>query len=431
MKTMQAKRAFQLIQGGLWGDEAVGASDDIAVVRVADFQYEGLTAGEAPTRRVVPRHLLEPRLLEPGDLLLEKSGGGNQQNVGRVVEWTGADQAICSNFINMLRPAPGFNSRWLVYIHRWLYVTGRANVCTKQTTGIQNVDLLAYLASPIPSVSYEVQSSIAHFLDRESERIADLGQRLGRTRVLGDEAERALIDQVFEDEPVARLGWMADIQSGLTLGKDYRGSETVEYPYLRVANVQQDRIDIDQMAMVSVPQVVAEKVSLRAGDVLMTEGGDIDKLGRGAVWRGEVDPCLHQNHVFAVRCREPLLPDTLALWTRSSSARMYFERTASRITNIASTNTTKLRALPAPSLSADRQRELLRVFADGTEPLASLRAAAQRMERLLAFYADALITEAVTGQLDVTRVSESQMDERAHAAAEWRLAEIPSASASV
>jgi len=68
-----------------------------------------------------------------------------------------------------------------------------------------------------------------------------------------------------------------------------------------------------------------ERYELREGDVLMTEGGDFDKLGRGTVWRGQVEGCLHQNHVFAVRSNESLLlPAYLAAIARSPYGKRYF-----------------------------------------------------------------------------------------------------------
>jgi hypothetical protein len=100
---------------------------------------------------------------------------------------------------------------------------------------------------------------------------------------------------------------------------------------------------------------VAAGVTLRAGDVLMTEGGDLDKLRRGTVWEGQIAPCLHQNHVFAVRCIEhKVVPHFLAYVTASRYGRDYFEATGKRTTNLAATNATKVarftfRCPPCPS----------------------------------------------------------------------------------
>jgi type I restriction enzyme S subunit len=92
----------------------------------------------------------------------------------------------------------------------------------------------------------------------------------------------------------------------------------------------------------------------------MTEGGDLDKLGRGTVWNGEIENCLHQNHVFAVRpdrCR--LMPEYLALITQTSYARAYFESTGTKTTNLASTSSSKIRDFRIPFVDLDEQRRII------------------------------------------------------------------------
>ncbi len=97
-----------------------------------------------------------------------------------------------------------------------------------------------------------------------------------------------------------RLGDVARVQTGLAKGKKTNGG-SVRLPYLRVANVQDGYVDLTELKTIDVSKSEVERYSLRVGDVLFTEGGDYDKLGRGCVWTGQVTPCLHQNHVFAVR----------------------------------------------------------------------------------------------------------------------------------
>ena len=98
-----------------------------------------------------------------------------------------------------------------------------------------------------------------------------------------------------------RLKFIASVQTGMAKGKDLAGTETVEVPYLRVANVQDGYLDLNDVATMAVPTADLNRYRLQIGDVLMNEGGDFDKLGRGHVWHGQIDPCIHQNHVFAVR----------------------------------------------------------------------------------------------------------------------------------
>jgi type I restriction enzyme S subunit len=106
---------------------------------------------------------------------------------------------------------------------------------------------------------------------------------------------------------VLPLKAISKIQSGITLGKDYGAQSLTEYPYLRVANVQAGHPNLEKVKTIRVTNAEALRCALQTGDVLMTEGGDPDKLGRGCVWEAQITPCLHQNHVFAVRPNHALL----------------------------------------------------------------------------------------------------------------------------
>jgi len=158
-----------------------------------------------------------------------------------------------------------------------------------------------------------------------------------------------------------RLGYLAAIQSGVTVdGKRDQGTDSVTMPYLRVANVQDGHLDLGSVTEIRVPKAVARSAMLRDGDVLMTEGGDLDKLGRGTVWNSEIKNCLHQNHVFAVRPnRGKLMPEYLALITQSSYARAYFESTGTKTTNLASTSSSKIRDFRIPFVNLDEQRRIV------------------------------------------------------------------------
>src|SRR5262245_20537876 len=94
------------------------------------------------------------------------------------------------------------------------------------------------------------------------------------------------------DWAIHPLGDLAEVGSGVTLGRDLDGVPTVELPYLRVENVQDGFLDLIEIKKVRVRPDEANRFLLQPGDVLMTEGGDFDKLGRGCVWRGDVSPCL-------------------------------------------------------------------------------------------------------------------------------------------
>jgi type I restriction enzyme, S subunit len=126
---------------------------------------------------------------------------------------------------------------------------------------------------------------------------------------------------------MTRLKHVSTVQTGVTLsGKGDLADP--EWPYLRVANVQVGYVDLSEIKTVRVPLGKAIASMLRPGDVLMTEGGDVDKLGRGALWRGELPDMLHQNHIFAVRPDEALDSQFLVYWLDGPMARTYFRTTA-------------------------------------------------------------------------------------------------------
>ncbi len=159
---------------------------------------------------------------------------------------------------------------------------------------------------------------------------------------------------------VRSLGEVAVVGGGVTLGRDLPGSQVVELPYLRVANVQDGYLDLSEIKTVSVLKSEVDRYRLEQGDMLMTEGGDFDKLGRGTVWRGQIFPCLHQNHIFRVRpSKEFILPDFLAAVTASSYGKRYFLVSSKQTTNLATINSTQLKAFPVPLPNLDEQGRMI------------------------------------------------------------------------
>ncbi|HVL09771.1 MAG TPA: restriction endonuclease subunit S [Burkholderiaceae bacterium] len=142
------------------------------------------------------------------------------------------------------------------------------------------------------------------------------------------------------------LHTVAEVRTGLAKGKPAL-IDPVEVPYLRVANVQDGHFDLGEIKTILVERSAIKRYQLHAGDVLMTEGGDFDKLGRGAVWSGEISPCLHQNHLFVVRPDSSVLNAIfLAALSSSHYGRAYFESCAKRSTNLASINSSQLKEFP-------------------------------------------------------------------------------------
>ena len=180
-------------QNGLWGDEPNGVSD-VACIRVADFDRVALEIKiEQPTFRSVDPSLLRSRCLEYGDLLLEKSGGGDRQPVGAVVLYMRHESAICSNFVARMPVRIGYEARYLTYLHASLYAIRVNTRSIKQNTGIQNLDSESYLNEFGCFPEILEQRAIASFLDRETAKIDALVAKKERLIELLQEKRTALI----------------------------------------------------------------------------------------------------------------------------------------------------------------------------------------------------------------------------------------------
>ena len=175
--------------------------------------------------------------------------------------------------------------------------------------------------------------------------------------------------------PLVALRDVADIAAGITLGRKTKETELIEVPYLRVANVQDGQLALADIKTVAASRREIDKWTLRDGDLLLTEGGDLDKLGRGACWREQLPICIHQNHIFRVRLpADRYDPDFVSLQVSSPYGKAYFLAHAKKTTGIASINQQVLGAFPllSPPLS-----EQLLIAADLKLQLAAVEEARQ------------------------------------------------------
>lgn len=159
--------------------------------------------------------------------------------------------------------------------------------------------------------------------------------------------------------PIFALADVAEIAAGITLGRKTKDTDLVDVPYLRVANVQDGHLALKELKTVSASRREIEKWALRDGDLLLTEGGDLDKLGRGACWREQVPVCIHQNHIFRVRFpRDRFDPDFVSFQIGSPYGKAYFLAHAKKTTGIASINQRVLGRFPLISPPIGQQRRI-------------------------------------------------------------------------
>jgi type I restriction enzyme, S subunit len=210
------------------------------------------------------------------------------------------------------------------------------------------------------------------------------------------------LSQIPEDWKLVSLKRISEIKGGLTLGKTYEGSLVMK-PYLRAANVQDGYLDLKEVSEIEIPEQLTQKYELQYEDILMTEGGDLDKLGRGYIWEGQIEGCLHQNHVFAISTNQRLLlPKFLMYLTASQFGRDYFESTGKRTTNLASTNSTKVGLLPIPLPPIYEQREIVSYIENNLKQVQKINESIFKQVNKLLNFRKSLIHECVTGMRSIT-----------------------------
>jgi len=252
--------------------------------------------------------------------------------------------------VKVLRVRPGWDT---IYIYHYLRSRQMPNAGYSR-----HFKFLKEVRFPRPPL--DEQRRIAAILDR-----AD-ALRSKRRQVLAhlDGLTQSIFRDMFDagEAGAVPLGEVASVSSGITKGRKLNEQSTRTVPYLAVSNVQDGHLNMAVVKEIGATDLEIGKYALADGDLVLTEGGDPDKLGRGTVWRSELPLCLHQNHIFRVRLPEcgPLLPDYLSAFLGGRSARAYFLRSAKQTTGIASINMTQLRRLPVQVPPLDEQHEFIR-----------------------------------------------------------------------
>ncbi len=177
-------------------------------------------------------------------------------------------------------------------------------------------------------------------------------------------------DETFDDRLIdlpeswawSSLGAIGEIVGGVTVDKKRRPNDPITVPYLRVANVQRGYLDLSEVKRITVERHVAEALALKKGDILLNEGGDRDKIGRGWVWDGQIEGCIHQNHVFRVRPYDPAINPYFVSHFANEMGRRFFVEKGKQTTNLASISLSKISQLPIPIVPSMELQEAMRVL---------------------------------------------------------------------
>lgn len=222
--------------------------------------------------------------------------------------------------------------------------------------------------APVPE-----QTRIADQLDTLLARIQACQDRLEAIPALLKRFRQAVLDAAIDGSLTAEwregrsspdwaestVGACGVVSGGLTKNSR-RESAPLRRPYLRVANVQAGRLELDDVAEIGLTEAEFSKTSLRAGDLLIVEGnGSLEKVGRVAMWSGQIENCVHQNHLIRWRSNGPS-PHWVLTWLLSSTGRSALMERASTTTGLYTLSISKVSSVPIRLPGYEEQEEIIR-----------------------------------------------------------------------
>lgn len=348
--------------------------------------------------------------LKSGDIMIARMPAP----LGRACLYPGSVRpAVTVVDVCIVRPHRDINLTWLMWAINSPQYRELIRQAEKGTTRkrISKKNLIA-LALPIPPT--EEQHRIALTLESHLSRLDSGIHQMRRCTLSVGQARAAFLRTASagryghtgspEDLPAGwalkELSEIAEVVGGVTKdAKRQTDNSLVEVPYLRVANVQRGHLDLTKVATIRVTADKAKRLALTPGDVLLNEGGDRDKLGRGWVWSGEIDNCIHQNHVFRVRLNRDSIHPKLFSWYANTAASRWFEARGKQTTNLASISMSTVKRLPVPIPPLHLQEAMVVDIESFLADLHRLETTVSRSIRGAEALRAALLQAAFTGRL--------------------------------
>ena len=412
------KASVDACRNGIWGEEAQDDGNDIPCVRVADFDRRKLRVELVePTIRNVTEKERIGRVLRRGDLLLEKSGGGENQPVGCVVLYDDPRPAVCSNFVARMVSAPGQDSSYWRYVHAAAYAIRLTVGSINQTSGIQNLDQARYFNEYAVFPPQPEQAAIAAFLDLETDKIDALVEEQRRLIELLKEKRQAVISQAvtkglnqnapMKDSGVEWLGKMpahwgivalkrlGSIRYGIGEPPKYQAEGV---PLIRATNVHAGKLFEDGLVFVDPNDIPSQRIVwLAAGDIIVVRSGAY--TGDSAIIPEAYGRCI-AGFDMVVRCSN-VIPQFLQLALLSSYLKFFQIDLLKLRAAQPHLNAEELGACLVVLPPAAEQTDIVRFLEDQLSRIDALNAEAEAAVGLLRERRSALISAAVTGKIDV------------------------------
>jgi type I restriction enzyme S subunit len=453
--------------GGEWGaavDEGLRRGwTPVSVLRGTDFREWEESRGRRAAERAVKPSSLDRRRLEEGDIVVEISGGGPDQPVGRtlLIDKQALDSArhplICSNFCRQIRLHPSVEPAWIALALRCLYGRGDFNAFQSQTTNIRNLDFRAFLAGtvlPLPPLAEQrrIVERVGELMERvrrASRRVAGVSHTTRRLRqsVLAAgfsgrltedwRAARPGLAPALPETPEGADGWevpapleapevpegwglaplddlLTRVQYGTSMRAD--GDARSGLPVLRMTNIQEGRVDLSGLKYVRRDADGADLsvFLLERGDILFNRTNSPGLVGKAAVYDSDLE-AIFASYLVRLTCDERRVSSRfVCAWINSPWGRQWARTVRTDCVSQSNINTTKLRTLPVPVPPLAEQHEIVQrieralLLADAID--ARVAAAAARIDRL----GQSVFEKALRGDLIAAEAELARREGRAY-----------------
>lgn len=369
-------------------------------LRSANVTWEGVSLDDVKEMNFDDNDY-EKYKLESGDLLLNEASGSPHE-VGKPAIWHGEiDECCFQNTLLRLRPHKVERDYiyWYCYTSALLGQFGEAG----RGVNIRHLGKRGLSQFPIPVAPPSQQTKIVEAIEEHFSRLDAVEAAAVSARRRLDVLRNVIVDRTFYDDAksmhAAEIGDLAEVSGGIQKQPKRRPREN-RFPFLRVANVGRGRLDLADVHEIELFEGEIDRFRLRKGDLLVVEGnGSVNQIGRAALWGGQIEDCVHQNHLIRVRPREDLLPEYLALCWNAPRTAQQIQAVASSTSGLYTLSTRKVNSIRIPVVPLSTQRRVVEQLDQQLRSIESARSAAEDASSHARALRRAVLAQAFAGQL--------------------------------
>ena len=378
---------------GTWGPADINGTP---VLRSTNFTNNGYLKFDNVAFRAVPTKKRTKTILENGDILLEKSGGGPKQPVGRVVYFVSPDAKEYSfgNFIQRLRSSDEINDRYLFYSLLNMYLSGVTNRYQNQTSGIRNLDLANYLDSEVIVPPIEEQKKIVGRLDaiRKAQDFND--QLLLKNQELFESTFAYSINN-YTGKRKSVGDFVSFSQLGLVKSKADYSVEPNSTKYVKMnAILENGEIDTDKAVKVNASKQEINDYRLEIGDFLFNTRNAPNLVGKSAVFQSEGE-FIFNNNILRLRF-ERFLPEFMNAYFHTVSGKNKLNSIKSGTTSVVAIYQKSLFKLIVPAPGLEFQKKIV----EKLDAVQNYKKLLLKQKELYQELFDSVLHKSMNGELD-------------------------------